>query len=80
MNNYTNTLQILKKKKTSAPMAVPLDAVDDVVFGRDEDCNIRITKKSVSSKHTRIFFDSNGAVRSTRLDFFIRYAALPSRL
>ena len=62
-----NALVIIKRKGKDG-MRVPLESIDEVTFGRDETCNIRIAKKAVSSQHTRIFFDSNGLVRA-------RYAA-----
>ncbi len=64
---YSNNLVILKKKANSDGMLVAIpDTVDDVTFGRAEDCNIRIQKPSVSMLHARIFFDKNGQVASKK--------------
>lgn len=45
---------------------VPLDQQDgDVLFGRDESCNIRIQKPAVSTQHAKIFWQQ-GLVRRCR--------------
>ena len=57
----------MKKKGGSEGTSVSLEVNDDVIFGRDEVCNVRIQKQSVSAQHTKIFWDDNGLVRCGRV-------------
>ena len=43
---------------------------EDIIIGRDANCDIRIKLPSVSRKHVRIYLDENGEVCSI-IDNFI---------
>ena len=62
MTSFEHNLTIIKKKGKEG-MKIPLESLDEVTFGRAESCNIRINKPSISSQHTRIFYDKDGLVR-----------------
>ncbi len=64
MATYDNKLVILKKKGEGMVVPIP-DTLEDIMFGRAEECNIRIQKASVSQQHARIFFDAQGLVRAS---------------
>ena len=66
MSSHQYALTIVKKKGKDG-MRVPLDSLDDITFGRDESCNIRIQKPSISGLHTRIFYDTENQVRVAAL-------------
>lgn len=61
--SFAQSLVILKKKGQEG-MSVPIsrDSSEEIVFGRNEACNICIKKDSVSMQHARIFFDNEGRV------------------